>query len=160
PGGTVEEHQIIRPALLTGNPGPIQTVIAHPRRQPVTQSLGKELAYPLHRMLITRHGDTLVVETAGQGFPGGAPVQTGYRDFQPQGENGTLEQPLSIDDQIIAVLVQTLAETLPLAAAQGLQGALAPAPDGHRNNLRHRRMPNRDFRKAFLHHPVEADPRY
>ena len=48
-------------------------------------------------------------------------------------------------------------EFAPFATGPGGKGLLAPAPQGHRDHLAHRRVPGGNLGEAFFHHPVELN---
>src|SRR5690606_2881250 len=124
PGGAMQEDDVIRGGLLTRQVAAIEPVVPGRGRYLIPQRLGKQLADPLYRMLAPGYRHGLIIQPAGQGFAGGLPIQPDYRRLDSTRQQSAFQQSLGIDDQIIMTAVQTPAEALPLAGAQGFQRAL------------------------------------
>ncbi len=154
------EEQQVRLLARRGHPRAVQPVVANAGRQRITERLGEQLAHPLQRVLLARHGVTPVIEARGQRLAGRITVQASHRRLDVAGQPGAFQQPLGVDHQVVARFAQARLEAPPFTGTQGLPRALAPATDGHRNHLIHRRMPGGNLGEAFLHHPVEADAGY
>ncbi|MCY1426006.1 hypothetical protein D9M71_418140 [compost metagenome] len=153
----MEEQQVRGTALGVGQRGTVKAVVAHAFRNAVVQGLGEQLAYAIHRVLPPGDRVAAVVEAAGHRLAGRIAVQAGHRRLGVTGQQGAFQQALGVDHQVVAGFSQAALEAAPLAALQRLPEVLAPAPDGHRNDLRHRRVPGRNFGEAFFHHPVKGD---
>src|SRR5690606_28421097 len=153
----MQEHDVIRGGLLTRQVAAIEPVVPGGGRYLIAQRLGKQLADPLHRMLAPGYGNSLVIQPASQGFAGGLAIQPNYWRLDAPRQQSAFQQSLGIDDQVIMTAVQTPAEALPLAGAQGFQRALAPAADSDRNHLGHGWMPQRNLREVLFANPVETD---
>src|SRR5690606_41719199 len=100
-------------------------------------------------MQLTGYAVTPVIKPAGDGLTNGLAVIAGGRGVIQTGQHGAFQQSLGINDQIILTASQLSLESPPLTAAPGFQKVLAPAPDGDRDHLVHRRMPTGNFGEAF-----------
>lgn len=135
----------------------VQAVVADAFWQVIGQGHGKQLAYPLHRVLAGGNRQRSVVEAAGPAFARRVAVQAGYGCLHVTGQPGRLDQALGVDHKVVLALAHALLERLPLATLDGLPEVLAPATDRHRDDLVDRGVPTGDFGEAFFHHPIETD---
>src|SRR5690606_20324123 len=96
-----------------------------------------------------------MVEERGHRFPGAAPGEPGSRPARPARDERALEQTLEVEDEIVGRGGQALAGAPTLLAKGCGEPGPPPAPDRHRDHVRHARMKARKIREGFLDHPVD-----
>ena len=107
-------------------------------------------------MQVARHGVFAMVKQRCRGFAGAGTVEACDRRAGLLGDHGRFQEPLGVDDQVIATHAQCAAQAGHLAPCAAIERLLAPAPDRHLVDAFYRRVQGDDAGEGLFHAPVEA----